>query len=145
LLLTARENEMKVVIDTNVFVSAVWRDKDPETVIVWICDHPGWQWVVSKEIKTEYREVLRRKKFSFPPAVLREWELTVDENTVEVEVDKIVDFPRDQKDARFLACALSCEADYLITGDKDFTEARRFVKTKIISVSMFKKSFCDES
>jgi putative PIN family toxin of toxin-antitoxin system len=136
---------MKVVIDTNVFISAVWRDKNPEKVIVWICDRPDWQWMASEEIRTEYKEVLRRKKFSFPPAVLLEWELAVDENTVEVEVDEIIDFPRDQKDAKFLACTLSCEADYLITGDKDFTEARRFVKTTIVSVSMFKKSFCDES
>jgi putative PIN family toxin of toxin-antitoxin system len=136
---------MKVVIDTNIFISAVWRDKNPETVIVWICEQPDWQWVASKEIKTEYKEVLRRKKFSFSSNVMKEWEATIDENTVEVEPDKSVNFPRDQKDAKFLACALSCEADYLITGDKDFTEARRFVKTTIVSVSMFKKSFCDES
>ncbi len=134
---------MKVVIDTNVFISAVWRDKNPETVIVWVCDQPDWQWIVSKEIEREYKEVLSRKKFSFPPNVLQQWEATIDENTTKVEVDATVNFPRDQKDAKFLACALSCEADYLITGDKDFSEARRLVNTTIVSVSMFKTLFCD--
>jgi len=134
---------MKVIIDTNVFISAVWRDRNPEVVILWICNQPDWQWVVSKEIKREYKEVLQRKKFSFPPDVLEEWQEVVDENTIEVEVDESINFPRDQKDAKFLACALSCEADYIITGDKDFTEALRLVKTTILSVSMFKSLFCE--
>ncbi|MDP1715283.1 MAG: putative toxin-antitoxin system toxin component, PIN family [Anaerolineales bacterium] len=134
---------MKVIIDTNVFISAVWRDRNPEAVVLWICDQPDWQWTVSKEIKKEYREVLRRKKFSFTPDVLEEWSQAIDENTTEVETDENINFPRDQKDAKFLACALSCEADYLITGDKDFTEAQRLVKTTIVSVSMFKNLFCD--
>ena len=135
---------MKVVIDTNVFISAVWRDKNPEAIILWVCGQGDWQWIVSNEIKKEYKEVLRRKKFSFSPSVVQEWEEVVDENTVEVEVDSAVNFPRDQKDAKFLACALSCEADYLITGDKDFSEARRLVSTTIVSVSMFKNLFCGE-
>lgn len=29
----------------------------------------------------------------------------------------IVDFPRDQKDAKFLACALTTNAEFFITGD----------------------------
>jgi hypothetical protein len=37
---------MKVIFDTNVFISAVWRDRTPEAVIVWVVDQPGWQWVV---------------------------------------------------------------------------------------------------
>ena len=134
---------MKVIIDTNVFISAVWRDRNPEAVVLWICDQPDWQWTVSKEIKKEYREVLRRKKFSFTPSVLEEWSQVIEENTTEVETDENINFPRDQKDERFLACALSCEADYMITGDKDFTEAQRLVKTTIVSVSMFKNLFCD--
>ncbi len=134
---------MKVIIDTNVFISAIWRDRNPEMVVLWVCNQPDWHWVVSREIKKEYKEVLRRKKFSFPPDVLEEWQEVIDENTVEIEVDESVSFPRDQKDAKFLACALFCEADYMITGDKDFTEALRLVKTTILSVSMFKSLFCE--
>ena len=135
---------MKVIIDTNIFISAVWRDRNPETVIMWICDQPDWQWMVSKDIKKEYKDVLQRKKFSFPPNVLKEWNEVVDENTIEVSADEAISFPRDQKDAKFLACALSCEADYMITGDKDFTDAQRLVTTTIVSVSMFKNLFCDK-
>ena len=48
-----------------------------------------------------------------------------------------LEFPRDQKDAMFLACAISNNADFFITGDKDFEEAHKIVNTTIVSVSMF--------
>lgn len=47
--------------------------------------------------------------------------------------------PRDQKDAIFLACALSAGADYLITGDKDFSAARNLLQTTILSVTLFRR------
>ena len=56
-----------------------------------------------------------------------------------VDVNIVVEFPRDQKDAKFLACALSAEADYLITGDKDFEEAHKTGVTTVISVAEFKR------
>ena len=37
---------MKVLIDTNVLVSAALRDKDPEAVILFIAARPDWQWIV---------------------------------------------------------------------------------------------------
>ncbi|MDP3185965.1 MAG: putative toxin-antitoxin system toxin component, PIN family, partial [Anaerolineales bacterium] len=59
------------------------------------------------------------------------------------EISKEVYFPRDQKDAKFLACALSAEADYLITGDKDFDDAHKTGVTTVISVSAFKRLIVD--
>ncbi len=34
----------------------------------------------------------------------------------------------------FIECAIACEADYLITGDRDFEGAHQVMKTKILSV-----------
>lgn len=137
--LIAPVSSMKVLIDTNVLVSAVWRDRKPEEVILWVIAHPDWQWVVSSEIIQEYTEVLRRKKFLFSPETLRKWETILRRDTRLITVSAEIDFPRDRKDAKFLACALSTDADFFITGDGDFDEARKMVNTTIISVSMFKK------
>ena len=60
-----------------------------------------------------------------------------------VEIDDHLDFPRDQKNAKFLECALSTEAEYFITGDKDFQEARKLVNTTILSIAQFKTLICD--
>jgi putative PIN family toxin of toxin-antitoxin system len=130
---------MKVLVDTNVLVSAVWRDRKPESVVLWIIAHPDWQWLVSSEIMEEYKQVLRRKKFSFPPETLQKWESLLDRDTHLVSVNMNIDYPRDQKDAMFLACALSNDADFFITGDGDFEEAYTVVNTTIVSVSIFQQ------
>lgn len=69
----------------------------------------------------------------------------LDAFTTPVDVSIPVDFPRDQGDAKFLACALTSEADFLITGDRDFEVARKLVTTTILSVSTFKRLVIDSS
>ena len=64
---------------------------------------------------------------------------TFERRVVLVEVNEKIDFPRDQKDAKFLACSLSSNAEYLITGDKDFEDAHKMGVTTVISVAEFKR------
>ena len=59
-----------------------------------------------------------------------------------IEVEEKVNYPRDPKDAPFLACALTTDAEYLITGDKDFIEAYKVVKTTVLSVFQFRTLVC---
>ena len=134
---------MKILIDTNILVSAALRDKDPERVILWIAAQADFEWIVTPEILAEYKGVLAREKFALPPDILKKWDVLLSNLPVMVEVDLPVEFPRDQKDAKFLACALAVQADYFITGDKDFTEARKFLNTTILSVSLFKRLVID--
>lgn len=130
---------MKVVLDTNVLISAAWRDKSPEAVVLWVAFQDDWEWMVSQEILNEYKEVLRREKFDLSAKVIEKWDYLVTNLTTVVDVKVAVDFPRDQKDAKFLSCALTADADYLITGDKDFGEAYKVEVTTVISVSGFKR------
>lgn len=53
---------MKIVIDTNVLISAALKDRDPEIIILFIVSHPEFEWVASPEIYQKYKEVLGRKK-----------------------------------------------------------------------------------
>lgn len=43
-------------------VSAAVTGKNPEVVILFIVENPGYEWVVSREILTEYKEVLNRSR-----------------------------------------------------------------------------------
>ena len=45
---------MKVIIDTNVLVSAVLKGREPRDVIQFVVDSPNCDWVVSEEILAEY-------------------------------------------------------------------------------------------
>ena len=134
---------MRVVVDTNVLVSAILRGRTPKEVIQFIIDTPDYYWMVSTEILKEYKEVLSRPKFKLTQSVIEEWWFVLDTVTTLIEVNDVVDFPRDRKDAKFLACALAIDADFLLTGDRDFTEAENLGKTRIISVSLFKRLLID--
>ena len=134
---------MKVIIDTNVLVSAALSGGNPEFVILFIVSNSEIEWVVSAEILREYKEVLSRKKFKLTQEQLNRWYDFLDNATVLISSGLEIDFPRDQKDAKFLACAIESNADFLITGDLDFTEAQTLIQTTIVSVSSFKKLVCD--
>jgi len=98
---------MKVVIDTNVVVSAALKNKDPEAVLRAVVAHPDWEWVVSAEILVEYKTVLARAKFGLPPELLHQWITFLETVTVLVEVPVVPLYPPDPTDAKFLACALA--------------------------------------
>jgi putative PIN family toxin of toxin-antitoxin system len=134
---------MRVVIDTNVLVSAVLKDRDPEAVIMFVVERDEMEWIVSPEIMTEYREVLSRPKFDLPVEIRQSWFSVLDDLTICFDIDHVFDFPRDQKDSKFLACAISANADYFITGDRDFSGAQKLLATTILSVSQFKKLVCE--
>ena len=134
---------MTVVIDTNVLVSAALKNRNPELVLRWIVSQPGWDWVVSTEILAEYKTVLARQKFGFSPDLLHQWLTWLETVTVLVDVPGTLPYPPDPTDAKFLACALATQANWLITGDHDFTQARKLITTTILSVSQFKALVCD--
>ena len=77
---------MKVVIDTNVVVSAALKDKGPEQVLQFIVGRPDFEWVVSSAILAEYKEVLTREKFGLPPEVRQKWEHFLDTVTTLIDV-----------------------------------------------------------
>lgn len=134
---------MKVIIDTNVLISAALSGKNPEFVILFVVSNPEIKWVVSAEILREYKEVLSRRKLKLVQEQLNRWYEFLDNATVLISTELELNFPRDQKDAKFLACAIESNADFLITGDLDFTEAQNLIQTTIVSVASFKKLVCD--
>lgn len=131
---------MRVVIDTNVLVSAAVTGRNPEVVILFII--ANFEWVVSAEILTEYKEVLSRSRLKLAEEQRERWFNILNTATTLIEVNVEIDFPRDRKDAKFLACAMAAEADFLITGDRDFIEAQ-IPNTAIVSVFLFKRLVCD--
>lgn len=130
---------MKVLIDTNVLVSAILKDGKPEQIIQFVVSRTDIEWIVSTDIMKEYKCVISRKKFGLPTTIINEWFAWIDTATTEIQVDLEVDFPRDQKDEKFLVCALQANALFFITGDSDFSEAQQIVNIKIVSVAVFER------
>lgn len=64
---------MKVVIDTNVLVSAAFRDRLPERVVLWCVGNQRLIWLATDVIIEEYFGVLRRPKFGLSSVDIARW------------------------------------------------------------------------
>jgi putative PIN family toxin of toxin-antitoxin system len=133
---------MNVVVDTNVLLSAALRDRLPEVVVRYVATHDDWRWLVTPEILAEYVEVLGRPKFRLSAETLASWAALVEMRSVNIgSPPSAAAFPRDPKDAPFLAAAVAGRADYLITGDNDLLEAKGIVSARIVTVAEFAREF----
>lgn len=126
---------IRVVIDTNVLISAALRDRDPEKLILSIAAREGIEWLVSSDIRREFDEVIARPKFSFPDALLIRWTELIRSSTTLVDLDVELPHLCDRKDAKFLSCAVAGAADLLMTGDRDFDGLSDLGTLRIVSVA----------
>jgi putative PIN family toxin of toxin-antitoxin system len=136
----------KIIIDTNILVSAAIADGKPERLILLIIAHRNnFKFIVSREIMEEDIQVLNRPRLKLTEYRKQEWFNLLNDSTTVIDVNVTIDFPRDRKDAKFLACAVAANADYLITGYRDFEDIKKMgiMNTKIISVTEFLNLFSD--
>lgn len=78
-----------------------------------------------------------RKKLKLSADQQQRWLKIIDTFTTTIDVNISVDFPRDPKDAKFLECAIASNADYLVTGDRDFDEISDLQNTQVVSALRF--------
>ena len=133
---------IRVVLDTNVLISALLF-KGELSRIVGLWQKGKIVPVISKETFGELRTVLEYPKFSLSRAEI--------ESLIEHEIlpfFEVVNISRhgkgacrDPEDDKFISCALSANADYIVTGDKDLSDLRKYQSIKIIHASDFMKMF----
>lgn len=128
---------MKVIIETNILISAAFRGGKPKIAIAYVIASSNVEWIASSEIIKEYKEVLNRPKLKLSQITKQQWLELIDLAVISIDVNLRIDFPRDRKDAKFLACAISSGANYLITGDKDFEDVPHLGVTKVVNTSQF--------
>lgn len=128
----------KIVLDTNVLVSALLKDKSLPAFILAFARQKRMVLCLSREIFAEYKAVLEREKSrsirkEVRPllASLKKEALWIKPN---VTIETIVDDPEDNK---FLECAQQAQAEYLITGNTKHFPIKEFRGTKIVSPREF--------
>jgi putative PIN family toxin of toxin-antitoxin system len=130
---------LKVVIDTNVLVSALLKpDSVPELILSLILEGE-LVLCLSEPIVTEYEEVLRREKFKkLNHKKVRELLscLTSGAKWVSPKIHLQVT-KTDPEDNKFLECAHEAEADFLITGNIKHFPPEKFKGTIILSPAKF--------
>jgi hypothetical protein len=133
---------IRVVLDTNVLVSALLFKTTLSKVI------DLWQSgaiipVISKDTFQELRAVLEYPKFSLSPDEIRailEQEILPFFEVIDV-VEEVQGICNDPADNKFISCALSASADYIVSGDKALIDLKQYKSVKIIKPSEFLKLF----
>ena len=99
--------------------------------------------VFSKELLDEFLEVAKRPKFRrfFLQTDIENILETIDEYADFVNVRAEVNICRDPKDNFLLALSIDGNANFLITGDKDLLDLKKFGETKIISIAEFLQDY----
>jgi putative PIN family toxin of toxin-antitoxin system len=126
----------KIVIDTNVIVSALIQRSYPYYIVVDVFSNDKVQLCLSEEIFTEYFDVLNRKKFSkYPDFVANAQVLLVDIEKFAVKYFPTVhlEIIKDLDDNKLLELAETCHADFLITGNTNDFTLKDYKGTKIVT------------
>lgn len=128
---------IRVVLDTNVVVSALLNSEGSEALVFRLALHAtSFQLCVSDPVLTEYRGVLIRPKFKRSPRVVAQLLAEIHKLAERVEPMKTVSASPDDADNRFLECAETANADYLVTGNpRHFPSA--WGKTRVVNARQF--------
>lgn len=133
---------IRVVLDTNVLISALLF-KGELSRIVGLWQKGKIIPVISKETFDELRTVLEYSKFSLSRAEIKS---LIEHDILPffevVNVSKHVKGTcRDPEDDKFISCAISASVDWIVTGDKDLSDLKKYHSIRIIHASDFIKMF----
>lgn len=125
---------LKILLDTNIYVSAVLFQGKPRLVLQDLIEKK-FIGFISNEILRELEDTLSRPKFQLTNEFVQVVVSEIREITRFVENLPLKNYLelRDRDDYHILESAFSAKVDYLITGDKDLLSLKKIPNFKIIS------------
>jgi putative PIN family toxin of toxin-antitoxin system len=127
---------IRVVVDTNVVVSANLVDEGLPASILDLAAKGKILICVSGDILAEYEEVLRRPRLKLDPARVESSMALVRKSSKLVKPRRALKVSPDESDTRFYECAEAAKAQFLITGNtRHFPESHK--TTRIVSPREF--------
>ena len=124
----------RVVLDTNVLVSALIDDGKPRKLVLELLDK--YTVILSRQMLAELADVVSRNKFSvtsgqvdrFLNSLVRMSQLMSDIARFKVVFE-------DPDDDVVLNTAYTGRAEFIVTGDRHLLDLKKFKKTKIVTVN----------
>jgi uncharacterized protein len=133
----ARNKPIKLIIDTNLWVSFIISNK--QSLLDPFLFNEEVRLLFSTELISEIQETIKKPKLKkyFETNALEAMLSTFEPFIDLIKVESSVTVCRDPKDNFLLALAKDGSADYILTGDKDLLALVKFGKTKIKTISAF--------
>lgn len=134
-------NRHRIVLDTNVLISAILFGGKPRSVLDLVISG-SVDCTLSTVILDELKDVLQRPKFGFSAEVcfhiIQELHGACDITSPSVSVDVIRSDPDDD---RILECAVEAQAHFIVSGDPHLLDLGKFDKIRILSPADYLKEF----
>ena len=126
---------MKIVIDTNLVISAMFFGGKPRKLID-LLREGVFDAYASDSIITEYRESADDFVSKYDkPVVMPLSEIVAKLNQIEVTTE--VHVCRDPDDDKFIGCAIDSKSKYIVSGDKDLLAVGKHENVEIVTVADF--------
>jgi uncharacterized protein len=127
---------MKIVIDTNIYISAIFWGGKPRQVVE-LGRSEKFIVFTSSAIENELAEKLSTK-FKLNEDEIMNILMDFSTFTIPTEVTLHIEaIPDDPEDNKFLECAVTCNADYIVTGDGHLLNLKEYAGIKILKASEF--------
>ncbi len=132
---------MRIILDTNVFVSGIFWSGTPSRIInAWV--QSKIKLVISPDILGEYKrvaEILCRKSLEIDLDSVFNFVIFHSEMCFDLKLPKqICDDPDDDK---FLACALASKVNIIVSGDKLLLRASGYGGIKVVTARNFVENY----
>ncbi|MEK6751626.1 MAG: putative toxin-antitoxin system toxin component, PIN family [Chloroflexota bacterium] len=127
---------MRVVLDTNIFISSILGGRLKIIVDEWKAGK--FKLIVSEAIAREYLDVINRPKFKIPQIeIVTATEYLLQNAEFVTPEEKIVVIVADSTDNKFLEAAVAGKVNYIVSGDGHLLDLGSFRDIPIITARDF--------
>lgn len=129
---------MKVVLDTNVFISGIFWEGNSSSAIINAWRNGDFSLVSSHTIIEEFVRVLKNFKIKMDEEIIQKWQCMILENSIIVEsLHKLEIVKADPSDDKFFEAAVAGNADYIVSQDRHLLQVRQYQNIQVLAPSEF--------
>ena len=134
------KQKIKVVLDTNIFISSIFWTGNPHTIVELALDKKILVFT-SPAILTELEKVLHRDFREDQEFVERQIALILEYAEIVRPLHQVNVVKEDPDDNKIIECALTAQAGYIISGDPHLTNIKKVFGIKIMKPKEFMEIF----
>lgn len=130
---------MRIVVDTNIIISAIYFGGLPRTLFE-MFEKGNFEVVASHSILEEYEEVIHRmqkKSKARDPEEIAHFIRVLTEKSIFIQPRHRKKYSRDPDDDKFIHCAQSGKAFYIVSGDSDLLDLDKIDDIEIVTAREF--------
>lgn len=130
---------MKIIVDTNVVISGTFFGGYPKKILEAVVNNEVLAYA-SKSIVDEYLEIIDEMINSKQGKITKKILDPFIKKLIVIKPTTKIELSRDSDDDKFIECAVDSKATYIVSGDKDLLDIKKYKNIEIVTAKMF----CDK-